>query len=79
MTVGAGGQVLGSIAMADVEPLRALHYDLGVTGGLGPVVSPPYDVIDPAQRAELAARSPRTTRRPSGRSCRTTPRRTGGA
>src|SRR4051812_38444260 len=44
--------------MADVQPLRALHYDLEATGGLGPVVSPPYDVIDPEQRAELAGRSP---------------------
>jgi uncharacterized protein (DUF1015 family) len=44
--------------MADVQPLRALHYDLAVTGGLGPVASPPYDVIDAAERAELAARSP---------------------
>jgi uncharacterized protein (DUF1015 family) len=44
--------------MADVQPLRALHFDPEVTGGLGPVVSPPYDVIDPAQRAGLAARSP---------------------
>jgi uncharacterized protein (DUF1015 family) len=44
--------------MADVQPLRALHYDLDVTGGLQGVASPPYDVIDPEQRAELAARSP---------------------
>src|SRR5205814_5459646 len=44
--------------MADVQPLRALHYDLDVTGPLGNVVAPPYDVIDPEQRAELAARSP---------------------
>src|SRR5512134_818010 len=44
--------------MADVQPLRALHYDLGLTGGLQRVASPPYDVIDAAQRAELAARSP---------------------
>jgi uncharacterized protein (DUF1015 family) len=44
--------------MADVQPLRALHYDLDVTGPLGTVAAPPYDVIDPAQRAELAARSP---------------------
>jgi uncharacterized protein (DUF1015 family) len=44
--------------MADVQPLRALRYDLGVVGDLAAVVSPPYDVIDPAQRAELAARSP---------------------
>jgi uncharacterized protein (DUF1015 family) len=44
--------------MAEVEPLRALHYDLDRTGGLQDVVAPPYDVIDPEQRARLAARSP---------------------
>ncbi|HEX2358944.1 MAG TPA: DUF1015 domain-containing protein [Solirubrobacterales bacterium] len=44
--------------MAGVEPLRALHYDLGKVGGLADVVAPPYDVIDEAQRAELASRSP---------------------
>ena len=40
--------------MADVQPLRALHYDLGKVGSLGAVASPPYDVIDPA--AARAAR-----------------------
>jgi uncharacterized protein (DUF1015 family) len=44
--------------VAHIAPLRALHYDVTRTGGLGPVVSPPYDVIDDAERAELAARSP---------------------
>jgi uncharacterized protein (DUF1015 family) len=44
--------------MADVQPLRALHYDLAKVGSLGAVAAPPYDVIDPAQRADLAARSP---------------------
>jgi len=44
--------------MADVEPLRALHYDLERTGGLQDVVAPPYDVIDAEQRDELEARSP---------------------
>ena len=44
--------------MADVQPLRALHYDLAVTGPLDRVAAPPYDVIDPDQRAALAARSP---------------------
>ncbi len=44
--------------MAQIEPLRALHYDLGVTGGLQDVLAPPYDVIDATQRAELEARSP---------------------
>src|SRR3954449_1129143 len=44
--------------MADVQPFRALHYDLERTGGLQPVAAPPYDVIDARQRAELVARSP---------------------
>jgi uncharacterized protein (DUF1015 family) len=44
--------------MADVQPLRALHYDPAVAGPLAGVVSPPYDVIDSTQRAELLARSP---------------------
>jgi uncharacterized protein (DUF1015 family) len=44
--------------MADVQPLRALHYDLAVVGSLNVVCAPPYDVIDPEQRAALAARSP---------------------
>ena len=44
--------------MAQIEPLTALHYELAKTGGLQPVVAPPYDVIDAAQRAELEARSP---------------------
>ncbi len=44
--------------MADVQPFRALHYDLGVVGGLQAVAAPPYDVIDDAQREELVARSP---------------------
>jgi uncharacterized protein (DUF1015 family) len=44
--------------MADIQPLRALHYDLLVTGGLQDVVAPPYDVIDEEQRAQLIARSP---------------------
>jgi uncharacterized protein (DUF1015 family) len=44
--------------MADVQPLRALHYDLATVGSLADVAAPPYDVIDPQQRAALAARSP---------------------
>jgi uncharacterized protein (DUF1015 family) len=44
--------------MADVQPLRALHYDPAVAGRLQEVVAPPYDVIDDSQRAELLARSP---------------------
>ena len=44
--------------MADVQPLRALHYDQSVAGPLQSLVAPPYDVIDAAQREELAGRSP---------------------
>ncbi len=44
--------------MADVEPLRALHYDLDRTHGLQDVVAPPYDVIDDHQRVDLEASSP---------------------
>jgi uncharacterized protein (DUF1015 family) len=44
--------------MAEVQPLRALHYALGMTGGLQNVVAPPYDVIDTEGRAELKSRSP---------------------
>jgi uncharacterized protein (DUF1015 family) len=44
--------------MAEVLPLKALHYDLDAVGSLQDVVAPPYDVIDTAARAELLERSP---------------------
>jgi len=44
--------------MAEIQPIRALRYDLDRTGGLQDVVAPPYDVIDDAQRAALQDRSP---------------------
>jgi uncharacterized protein (DUF1015 family) len=44
--------------MPRVEPLRALHYDPAVAGPLQALAAPPYDVIDPDQRAELQSRSP---------------------
>jgi uncharacterized protein (DUF1015 family) len=44
--------------MAELKPLRALHYNLQRTGGLQTVIAPPYDVIDERQREELEARSP---------------------
>jgi uncharacterized protein (DUF1015 family) len=44
--------------MADIQPLRALHYDLSLVGALADVTSPPYDVIDTEQREELLKRSP---------------------
>lgn len=45
--------------MARVEPFRALRYDTDRAGALDALIAPPYDVISPAQRDELAARSPR--------------------
>jgi len=44
--------------VAEIAPFRALHYDTARTGGLAPVVAPPYDVISPADRRALIARSP---------------------
>jgi uncharacterized protein (DUF1015 family) len=45
--------------MADIAPLTPLRYELSrLKGGLGAVVAPPYDVISPAERTELAARDP---------------------
>ena len=44
--------------MAEVRPLRALHYDLAAVPSLADVTSPPYDVIDAELRRELLARSP---------------------
>jgi hypothetical protein len=41
--------------MADVQPLRALHYDLAKVGPLADLAAPPYDVIDAVPRAELAS------------------------
>ncbi len=43
--------------MADVRPLRALHYDLDSIPALRDVVAPPYDVIDTAGREALLAQS----------------------
>ncbi len=44
--------------MADIQPLRALHYDQSLVGALSHVTSPPYDVIDAQQREQLLQRSP---------------------
>ena len=48
--------------MAEIAPLTPLRYDLArlarSQGSLANVVAPPYDVISPSERAELAARSP---------------------
>jgi uncharacterized protein (DUF1015 family) len=44
--------------MADVQPFRALRYGAAADGPLERLVAPPYDVISPDQRQELAGRSP---------------------
>ena len=44
--------------MAEVQPLKALHYNLAAIGDLADVVAPPYDVIDAERRRELLGRSP---------------------
>jgi uncharacterized protein (DUF1015 family) len=44
--------------MAEIQPLRALHYDQKLVGPLADVTSPPYDVIDAEQREALLRRSP---------------------
>ncbi len=43
--------------MAEVKPFRAVRYGERA-GPLEALVAPPYDVISPAERAELLARSP---------------------
>jgi len=44
--------------MAVVRPLAGLRYDPARVGDIGQVLAPPYDVITPAEQAELYARSP---------------------
>jgi uncharacterized protein (DUF1015 family) len=44
--------------MAEVRPLEAVHYELGMVGSLDRVIAPPYDVIGPERRRDLVARSP---------------------
>jgi uncharacterized protein (DUF1015 family) len=44
--------------LAELKPFRALRYDTDEAGPLENLVAPPYDVIGPAQRDELLAKSP---------------------
>ena len=41
-----------------MQPLKTLRYEPRVVGSLDAVTAPPYDVIDDAERAALAAKSP---------------------
>ncbi|HEY3336603.1 MAG TPA: DUF1015 domain-containing protein [Candidatus Limnocylindrales bacterium] len=45
--------------MPQIRPFRAIRFDPEVTGDLGAVVAPPYDVIGADLRAALLARHPR--------------------
>ena len=45
------------VAMADVQPFRAVRYT-GAAGSLADLVAPPYDAVDAAERARLYTRSP---------------------
>lgn len=45
--------------MPTIRPFRALRYEPDTVGDLSGVMSPPYDVILPAQREKLLARHPR--------------------
>ena len=44
--------------MPVIRPFRALRFDADVVGDLAAVVSPPYDVVGPDERASLVARHP---------------------
>lgn len=44
--------------MPDVQPFRALRYNLGHVGSLSDVIAPPYDVIDPDLQERLYKRHP---------------------
>jgi uncharacterized protein (DUF1015 family) len=47
------------MTMAEIAPLTPLRYDLSrLSGTLESVVAPPYDVISPAERTQLAERHP---------------------
>ena len=50
------GNLRGS--MAEIQPLRAVHYDTATAGPLDRLTAPPYDVIDPALRGELVVAQP---------------------
>ena len=49
--------------MAEVRPLKALHYDLSAVSSLADVTAPPYDVIDAEQRASCSPARPSTSSR----------------
>jgi len=44
--------------MPEVKGFRGYRFNSAVVGSFDDVITPPYDVINAAQRAELMARSP---------------------
>ncbi len=44
--------------MADIQPFRALRYDLTKAGKIEDLTSPPYDVVSEAQRQDYLQRNP---------------------
>jgi uncharacterized protein (DUF1015 family) len=44
--------------MAEIVPFRAIRYAASRGRALGQLIAPPYDLVSPAQRSELLARSP---------------------
>src|SRR6267143_4864601 len=44
--------------MAEIAPFRGIVYDPVRAGSLDRLLAPPYDVVSPAERARLAAKSP---------------------
>src|SRR5438034_9523884 len=49
--------MLGSLAMAEIKPFRAVRYG-EPAGPLEELVAPPYDVLSPDEREQYASRSP---------------------
>ena len=44
-------------SMAELRPFKAMRYDTSIAGDAAALVSPPYDVVSDADRAELYSRS----------------------
>ena len=44
--------------MADIQPFRALRYDLSKAGEIQDLTSPPYDIVSEEQRQDYLQRNP---------------------
>jgi uncharacterized protein (DUF1015 family) len=56
--VASAGRTLPWLPVPTLRPFRGLRYDSAATADLSTVICPPYDVIEPAERARLAALDP---------------------